>query len=192
MGVRPVSRIRGRRRDCISGEGTSGLGQGIVVEDEEELPSRILGGENTGATPEPDEGENTTIGGHGGGDDSDPVPTIEIPPLSPAAPPLPPSSQDTTSSSNPGDPSNANLGQYRHHLRPNPRDFKGGGMITGPGTGERRSLFMPHPGAPKPLTAGLPSPSAGPVYFQRPMQTPPPQELHLSTYPWRSSSSSRP
>jgi len=157
----------------IEGEGTSGLGRGIVVEDEEELPSRILGGESGSVSPELDEEGNTTIGGHGEEEGSDIVPTIELPPVSPAAPPLPPSLGDAPSS-NAGDAPNASLDQYRHHLRPNLRDFREGGTITVPGTGERRSIFMPHPGAPKPLSAGLASPGAGPMYVQRQMQTPPP------------------
>ncbi|TEB20823.1 hypothetical protein FA13DRAFT_199757 [Coprinellus micaceus] len=157
----------------IEGEGTSGLGQGIVVEDEEEMPSRILGGESMRESQDLEEEGDTTIDGHGEEEESDAVPTIELPPVSPAAPPLPPSSEDAPASSA-GDPSNSNLDQYRSHLRPNLRDFREGGTITVPGTGERRSLFMPHPGAPKPLTGGLASPSAGPMYVQRQLGTPPP------------------
>ncbi|KAG2004147.1 hypothetical protein CC2G_002738 [Coprinopsis cinerea AmutBmut pab1-1] len=123
-------------------------------------------------------------------EEDDNVTILPHTPLSAAAPPLPPSltissssrpstpaeqgssaasasttttatgSTTTTASSTlapPGQPS---------HLRPSLRELREGATVRVPGTGERRSLFMPHPGAPKaPKDLGVEE-SEGPMFLR--------------------------
>ena len=81
--------------------------------------------------------------------------TLQPPPSS--SPSLPSPSASPTPSSPPS------------HLRPSLLDLRGG--QPGPGQGQRRSLFLPHPNAPKAPSAD----SLGPMYIAQ--QHPPPQQL---------------
>ncbi|TFK18877.1 hypothetical protein FA15DRAFT_760397 [Coprinopsis marcescibilis] len=181
-----------------------GRGKRIVVEDEDELPSRVedsyttvgdddtisfgLGlGSGKGAGEEDGEGDarKRLMAQVDNEEEVDGLQILPATPISAAAPPLPPaaanaSTSDASPPSRPSTPPNASASTagaamsppQPSHLRPSLRDLREGGSVHVPGTGERRSLFMPHPNAPKaPKDLGaLESP--GPMYV-RDRGTPP-------------------
>ncbi|KAH6881258.1 rab-GTPase-TBC domain-containing protein [Coprinopsis sp. MPI-PUGE-AT-0042] len=169
--------------------------RGIVMDDDEELPSHVRvddsyttaddsnttllydsspprvrvnqqeGQEKRSSAEDDEEGQELDV---------DDIPILPATPISAAAPPLPPSASNSTlvppSSSTdvvpPASPSQPS------HLRPSLRDLREGGTVRVPGTMERRSLFLPHPNAPKtPKDLGGEE-SPGPMYV-RDRGTPP-------------------
>ncbi|PPR07716.1 hypothetical protein CVT24_003258 [Panaeolus cyanescens] len=164
-----------RSRDTITG-----LGQRIVVEDEEELPSRI---EDTVETLDSSmlsmgsvmrgldvkhqsavvEGADESVG-----DVSvDSVDTMKR--EEGFEPKTPPNRTISITSTPASPPSVASTPPQPSHLRPSMRELREGATVPIPGTNQRRSLFLPHPNAPKPPpTVDEAGRERGPMYIVAP------------------------
>ncbi|KAF8149384.1 hypothetical protein B0H34DRAFT_733556 [Crassisporium funariophilum] len=215
-------------RSFVHGEG---LGNRIVIEDEDELPSQVFDNSITSfssststemgsglgtrvlnespspepspsSSPEPDLMLRTHLAPlmvanrtpspsilEGASDDGasgvinipgQPRPSEPSSPMVPTHPPLAMSNPSTP-------PPPANAGTFSSsatiemspsstppsHLRPSLADLREGGGPQLPGTNQRRSLFLPHPNAPK---APVGAPTQGPMYIAaQGQQAPPPQ-----------------
>ncbi|KAF8191401.1 hypothetical protein K438DRAFT_887720 [Mycena galopus ATCC 62051] len=172
-----------------------GLGGGIVIEDDEDAPTRSV---TTSITSDPrSESPETEVEADGGDDTVTKRPGLEtLAPLvidNPPSPPVnsfantSPSSATTTTPLSPPSPPDLpppppaqTTQQSQHQTRPSLSELRGYAQNDPPSQrrpstdkpgGERTSMFLPHPNAPKaPPVTGAPE---GPLYIRQP---PPPSQ----------------